>query len=107
MKCPECQFENPEDAQFCIECGNPIEFPCPKCGAITPATGKFCKAYGYDLRKPEEAPHLSPPRTAPLQRRIEMDVGGIYEPQHRTSLATQKPTAVDAPPQEGVSNSLW
>ena len=54
MKCPKCQFENPDDAQFCIECGNPIEFSCPKCGAITPATGKFCKACGHNLILPSE-----------------------------------------------------
>jgi len=56
MKCPKCQFENPDDAQFCIECGNTIEFHCPNCDAITPATGKFCKACGHDLRKPTEIP---------------------------------------------------
>ena len=22
MKCPKCQFENPEGAKFCIECGH-------------------------------------------------------------------------------------
>ena len=54
MKCPKCQFENPDDAQFCIECGNPMEFHCPECGAITPATGKFCKACGHNLTLPAE-----------------------------------------------------
>ena len=54
MQCPKCQFENPDDAQFCIECGNPIEFHCPQCGAITPAIGKFCKACGHNLAIPSE-----------------------------------------------------
>jgi len=54
MKCPKCQFENPDDAQFCIECGNSIEFHCPKCEAITPVTGKFCKACGHNLTQPSE-----------------------------------------------------
>jgi len=54
MKCPKCQFKNPDDAQFCIECGNPIEFHCPQCHAITPSTGKFCKSCGYDLRNKAE-----------------------------------------------------
>jgi class 3 adenylate cyclase/tetratricopeptide (TPR) repeat protein len=57
MQCPKCQFENPDDAQFCIECGNPIEFHCPQCGAITPATGKFCKACGHNLTIPSEPLH--------------------------------------------------
>ena len=56
MKCPKCQFENPDDAKFCIECANPMEFHCPNCGIITPATGKFCKECGYDLKRPKEGP---------------------------------------------------
>jgi class 3 adenylate cyclase/tetratricopeptide (TPR) repeat protein len=54
MQCPKCQFENSDDAQFCIECGNPIEFHCPQCQAITPITGKFCKACGHNLEVPPE-----------------------------------------------------
>ena len=60
MKCPKCQHENPDDAKFCIECANPMEFHCPNCGAITPATGKFCKECAYDLKKPKEAPPIEP-----------------------------------------------
>jgi len=52
MQCPKCQFENPDDARFCIKCAGPMEFHCPNCGAITPATGNFCKECAYDLRKP-------------------------------------------------------
>ncbi len=55
MICPKSQFENPDDAKFCIECANPMEFHCPNCEAKTPATGKFCKECAYDLRKPVEA----------------------------------------------------
>jgi len=63
MQCPECQFENPDDAQFCIECGNTIEFHCPQCGAITPAIGKFCKACGHNLTIPSE----------PLPKKLSID----------------------------------
>ena len=56
MLCPNCQFENPDDAKFCIECASQMEFHCPNCGIITPATGKFCKECGYDLKKPKEEP---------------------------------------------------
>jgi class 3 adenylate cyclase/ribosomal protein L40E len=54
MKCQECQFENPADAEFCIECGGPIEFHCSKCGNVTPITGKFCKKCGHNLSLPSE-----------------------------------------------------
>jgi len=58
MKCSKCQFENPEDAEFCIECGSPMEFHCPKCGEITPASGKFCKKCGHDLREAKAVPSI-------------------------------------------------
>ncbi len=54
MNCPKCQFENPEEADFCIECGNPIEFHCPKCGAKTPRKGKFCMKCGLNFTIPSE-----------------------------------------------------
>ncbi len=56
MKCPKCQTDNPEEADFCIECGNPIEFFCPKCGAKTPHKGKFCMKCGHNLTLPSETP---------------------------------------------------
>jgi hypothetical protein len=59
MKCPKCQFENPADCEFCIECGSPIDFPCPECGNVTPITGKFCKKYGHNLSLPSK-PALAP-----------------------------------------------
>ncbi len=56
MLCDKCQFENPEGAKFCIECGVTMEFRCPECGEITPAKGKFCKECGYSLQRPTAAP---------------------------------------------------
>ena len=32
MKCPKCQFDNREDAEFCNECGNKFDVLCPNCG---------------------------------------------------------------------------
>jgi class 3 adenylate cyclase/tetratricopeptide (TPR) repeat protein len=55
MKCSKCDFDNPKEAEFCIECGSPMEFHCPKCGAITAATGKFCMKCGHNLTLPSEA----------------------------------------------------
>ncbi|MFC1858193.1 zinc ribbon domain-containing protein [Thermodesulfobacteriota bacterium] len=49
MRCSNCQTDNPEEADFCIECGSPIEFHCPKCESKTPRKGKFCMKCGYNL----------------------------------------------------------
>ncbi len=55
MKCPKCQFDNPEGAKFCNECGNKLELMCPECGKVNPLGSKFCNECGHDLRKPKEA----------------------------------------------------
>jgi len=49
MKCPKCQFENPDSAKFCSECGNKLEIACSKCGKTNPLSGKFCNECGNSL----------------------------------------------------------
>ena len=56
MKCPNCQFYNPEGAKFCNECGNKLELSCPECGKINPLGSKFCNGCGHDLQKPKYIP---------------------------------------------------
>jgi class 3 adenylate cyclase/tetratricopeptide (TPR) repeat protein len=56
MKCPKCQFENPEDSMFCGECGSSLEFEviCPNCGSKPPRSFKFCNKCGHTLKRPSE-----------------------------------------------------
>jgi len=49
MKCPKCQFDNPEDAKFCNECGNKLEIACSSCGKINPVGSKFCNECGHKI----------------------------------------------------------
>jgi predicted ATPase/class 3 adenylate cyclase len=56
MKCPKCQFGNPEGMKFCGECGAKLEKICPECNFSNPPNFKFCGQCGFDLRKPEEVP---------------------------------------------------
>jgi len=56
MKCPKCQFENPEGAKFCVECGNKIEIVCPNCSSVNSPSFKFCSECGQILSIPPEAP---------------------------------------------------
>ncbi|MBL7178245.1 MAG: AAA family ATPase [Desulfobacteraceae bacterium] len=56
MKCPQCQFENRDGANFCLECGEKIELQCPQCGKVLPTKAKFCDECGHNLTIPPE-PH--------------------------------------------------
>ena len=58
MKCPKCQFANPEGARFCNECGSPLDITCPKCGKANPPGSKFCNGCGHDLSQPKEPPSV-------------------------------------------------
>ena len=52
MDCPGCQFENPQGAKFCVECGNRLEVICPQCQTINSPSFKFCSECGNQLIKP-------------------------------------------------------
>ena len=54
MKCPNCQFENPEDAIFCNGCGKKLELECPKCGKKNPPGSRFCNKCGFQVVAPVE-----------------------------------------------------
>jgi class 3 adenylate cyclase/tetratricopeptide (TPR) repeat protein len=54
MKCPKCQFENPEGAKFCNECGSKLEIACSSCGKINPLSNKFCSECGHKIIIPAE-----------------------------------------------------
>ena len=49
MKCPKCQFDNPDDARFCNECGGELKLICSKCSKANPPNSKFCNACGHNL----------------------------------------------------------
>jgi class 3 adenylate cyclase/tetratricopeptide (TPR) repeat protein len=54
MKCPKCQFENPDTQKFCGECGTKLEKACPNCGSNNPPQYKFCGECGQNLTLPSE-----------------------------------------------------
>ena len=55
MKCPKCQFENPDGVNFCVECGGKLEKICPECSYSNSLSHKFCGGCGHKLSLPTEA----------------------------------------------------
>jgi class 3 adenylate cyclase/tetratricopeptide (TPR) repeat protein len=68
MKCPKCRFENPDQAKFCMGCGQPIELHCPACGTTNPAIGRFCLECGHELTAP---PAPAPPVELSFEEKLE------------------------------------
>jgi ribosomal protein L40E len=58
MKCPECQFENPEEAIFCRKCGAALELIGKNCDATNPPDSSFCEKCGHDLKAPKVIPSV-------------------------------------------------
>jgi len=56
MKCPRCNFGNPEGIKFCGGCGAKLERICPKCNSPNPPEFSFCGECGHNLSLPSEAP---------------------------------------------------
>jgi len=59
MKCPKCQFNNPEGKRFCGQCGAKIEIICPKCNSSNPRLFKICVECGHNLTEATEKKALA------------------------------------------------
>lgn len=55
-KCPKCKANLPNNAKFCLECGEKLENKCPRCGTNNSLDAKFCLECGEKLggRKDEQ-----------------------------------------------------
>ena len=49
MRCPACQSENRNDAQFCSACGASMGLVCPTCGNPVARESRFCNTCGAAL----------------------------------------------------------
>ncbi len=76
MKCPKCQFDNPEGINFCGKCGVKLERICPSCNFANPPEFRFCGKCGQNLSPPELVPkRLSfDEKLAKIQRYLPKDL---------------------------------
>ncbi len=78
MQCPQCQFENREEAQFCSECGHKFELSCPECGNSTRTSSKFCDGCGCKLEAPlETLENISETESPPPQLAVDIQPNDV------------------------------
>jgi len=59
MKCPDCNFDNPEGMRFCGYCGVPLSNICPSCSYSNPVQFRFCGNCGILLTPPQTPDDLA------------------------------------------------
>ncbi len=81
MQCPNCSFQNPDDAKFCQNCGQPLPRPCPNCGTPNAPGAKFCKNCGTRLE----------PSSPPAQSTSNLSVAPAFQDPRHARLAASAP----------------
>jgi class 3 adenylate cyclase/tetratricopeptide (TPR) repeat protein len=81
MQCPNCSFQNPDDAKFCQNCGQPLPRPCPNCGTPNGPEAKFCKNCGTKLG----------PSSPPAQGTSNLSVASAFQDPRHARLAASAP----------------
>lgn len=64
MNCPNCQYNNPDGARFCSNCGAPLSLTCSNCGASLQPGARFCHQCGQPVPAVGASPPPTPPSTA-------------------------------------------
>jgi class 3 adenylate cyclase len=65
MICQACNTENPDQAKFCMGCGDALQNLCTDCGTELPAGAKFCFSCGAKIGDPASAPTTASTPTPP------------------------------------------
>ncbi|TAH48096.1 MAG: hypothetical protein EYC68_22340 [Chloroflexota bacterium] len=68
MKCWNCNFENPQGAKFCSNCGQPQQRTCPNCSTVNPAGAKFCNNCGFNMQTTDSRPQTAQAADTPVSR---------------------------------------
>ncbi len=98
LVCPQCQFENPEDHNFCQACGTSlVEKPCPNCGERVDWSAYDCPKCGTVTGTIRSLWMSKPSRTFQLDARYE-----LLESSQVLDREPLKPAILDTPPDSAV-----
>ncbi len=67
MICNTCGAENPEEAVYCMQCGNRLDGKkvCPECGGLIDGAANFCMICGHHFTASAAAASPTPPVALP------------------------------------------
>lgn len=63
MECAKCEFINPDETKFCVECVGILEKKCPGCGHLNQLQFKFCGECGHSFEGNDPPIDLSEPQS--------------------------------------------
>lgn len=109
MRCPHCDFDNPEGMKFCGECGSALKNRCLQCGFENPPRFKFCGECGSPLTapKPSEPVAETPaPPPAPLQTSLRIALPHEPLPVLPDAARLQPPRPVEGLPYPFATTEL-
>ncbi|MCH8161387.1 MAG: protein kinase [Chloroflexi bacterium] len=79
MRCPSCQSENLDDAQFCDQCGADFVPICPSCKSENQLGARFCRKCRHSLELDASAVSTGTPTPQPSSALPSSFASGRYE----------------------------
>jgi uncharacterized membrane protein YvbJ len=88
MKCPNCGYQNDEDAGYCEKCGTELLQICQVCGAPIKPGSSFCKKCGSPVTSVRQSNNISQLKSmqqaAPNEIKDKLkDISGTLEGQRK------------------------
>ncbi len=71
MKCRDCGYDNPPEAESCAGCAASLPRICGNCGSEVPTAAKFCSQCGHPLKPIADYPPFSSPRSYTPQHLVD------------------------------------
>ena len=84
MQCPKCQFENPEEMQFCGRCGSKLQNICPSCEFANLPEFQFCGKCGARLT-PESSPSDAVPKLEEMHAQLRSLIPDVLAQKYLTA----------------------
>ena len=98
MRCPNCEFDNSEGMNFCVQCATPLSPRCPQCGFDNPPGAVFCGKCASPLTTQPQPPvssfRFQISSSQPLAPSPQPPVS--YTPQHLAERILAEQAALEA-----------